>query len=107
MVQSMALLSRNSWPDAGIVMLLRNEIELSERERADESARSCPVAALRTRADFRGRSLVRLENTAETKRLIKYATCAQQGKNGDELRALLADEVASVTDATHLDRRTP
>ncbi len=52
MVQGMALLSRNSWPDAGIVMLLRDEIENSEREHLDESAHSRPGAALRLEQMF-------------------------------------------------------
>ncbi|WP_083410397.1 ferredoxin [Mycolicibacterium rutilum] len=33
--------------DAGIVIVLRDEIENSEREHVDESARSCPLAAHR------------------------------------------------------------
>ncbi|MES3636613.1 ferredoxin [Mycobacterium intracellulare] len=35
--------------DDGIVVVLRDEVEDSERARVDESVRSCPVAALRLR----------------------------------------------------------
>lgn len=103
--------------DDGIVMLLRDEIESSEREHVDESARSYPVAALRTRADVRGRPLARLENTAQTEKLMKYATCARQGMSGNEDRALFADAVvlgngrhaSSSADLTDADpsRRSP
>ncbi len=81
--------------DAGIVILLHDEIENSERQHVDKSARSWPVAALRTRGDIRGRPLVRLGNIAETDKLMKYPTCTQQGMSGSEDRALLAGAVVS------------